>query len=89
MKQISESNLMELEKKNRLEGYQMERMEFCDHCVLEKSHKLKFETSKHVPSRPFMYVHVVGSNANIESWWRVLFSYHYRQLLEEKFGSIS
>nr|KYP64657.1 Retrovirus-related Pol polyprotein from transposon TNT 1-94 [Cajanus cajan] len=30
---------------------------FCEHCVLGKSHKVKFGTGIHVSSRPFEYVH--------------------------------
>jgi len=36
----------------------MEGLEFCDHCILGKSYRLKFETSKHVSSRPFKYTHI-------------------------------
>lgn len=52
-----EKGLVELEKQNLLRDDRMEELKFCDYCVLGKSHILKFETSKHVSSRPFKYAH--------------------------------
>ncbi|XP_027340957.1 uncharacterized protein LOC113854254 [Abrus precatorius] len=54
---ISERDLVELNKQKLLGDDRMEELEFCDHCILGKSHRLKFETGKHASSRPFEYAH--------------------------------
>ncbi|XP_027368866.1 uncharacterized protein LOC113874851 [Abrus precatorius] len=45
---ISERGFVELNKQKLLEDDRMEELEFCDHCILGKSYRLKFETGKHV-----------------------------------------
>nr|KYP64673.1 Retrovirus-related Pol polyprotein from transposon TNT 1-94 [Cajanus cajan] len=54
---VSERGLIELEKQNLLKGDKLDKLEFCEHCVLGKSHRVKFGTGIHVSSRPFEYVH--------------------------------
>ena len=54
---VSERGLHELEKQNLLGGDKLDKLEFCDHCVLGKSHRISFGTGIHVSSRPFEYVH--------------------------------
>lgn len=49
--------LVELKKQNLLNCGKVDKLEFCDHCILGKSHRLKFGTGMHVSSRPFEYVH--------------------------------
>jgi len=56
-RQISEKGLVELHNRNMLGGDKMKWLEYCDHYILGKSHKLKFETSKHMSNRPFKYAH--------------------------------
>ncbi|XP_047177902.1 uncharacterized mitochondrial protein AtMg00300-like [Vigna umbellata] len=57
MSHISEKDLKELEKQNRLMRDKLQKMDFYDHCVLGKSHKVKFGTDKHTSTRPFEYAH--------------------------------
>ena len=54
---VSERGLHELEKQNLLGGDKLDKLEFCDHCVLGKSHRITFGTGIHVSSRLFEYVH--------------------------------
>ncbi|RZB53427.1 Retrovirus-related Pol polyprotein from transposon TNT 1-94 [Glycine soja] len=54
---VSERGLHELEKQNLLGGDKLDKLEFCDHCVLGKSHRISFGIGIHVSSRPFEYVH--------------------------------
>ena len=54
---VNERGLVELEKQNLLNGNKLDKLEYCDHCILSKSHRVKFGTSMHVSSRPFEYVH--------------------------------
>jgi len=54
---VSENGLHELEKQNLLGGDKLDKLEFYDHCVLGKSHRISFRTGIHVSSRPFEYVH--------------------------------
>ena len=35
----------------------MDKVEFCDHCILGKQHKVKFGSGMHNSSKPFEYVH--------------------------------
>jgi len=46
-----------MSKQNILEGDRLEELDFCDHFVLEKSLRLKFETGKHISSKSFKYAH--------------------------------
>ena len=54
---VSERGLHELEKQNLLGGDKLDKLEFCDHFVLGKSHRISFGTGIHVSSRPFEYMH--------------------------------
>ena len=54
---ISEKGLIELEKQHLLMGDKLHKLEFCDQCVLGKSHRVKFGTGKHTSTRSFEYVH--------------------------------
>ncbi|XP_027355307.1 uncharacterized protein LOC113865129 [Abrus precatorius] len=54
---VSENDLVELEKQNLLNGDKLDKLDFCDHCVLEKSQMVRFGTGTHVSTRPFEYVH--------------------------------
>nr|KYP69670.1 hypothetical protein KK1_008870 [Cajanus cajan] len=53
----SEKGLVELGKQNLLNGDKLDKLDFCDHCLLGKSHKVMFKTRIHLSSRPFKYVH--------------------------------
>nr|KYP49222.1 hypothetical protein KK1_029061 [Cajanus cajan] len=55
---VSEKGLVKLGKQNLLNGDILDKLDFCDHCILGKSLKVKFETSMYVSSRPFEYVHL-------------------------------
>ncbi|WVZ02271.1 hypothetical protein V8G54_023077 [Vigna mungo] len=57
MGHISEKGLEELEKQDLLLGDKLQKLDFCDHCVLGKSHKIPFGKGKHSTERPFEYVH--------------------------------
>ena len=35
----------------------LDKLEFCDHCILGKQHKVKFGSGMHYSSKPFEYVH--------------------------------
>ena len=54
---ISEKGLIKLEKQKLLTGDKLNKLEFCDQCVLGKSHRVSFSSGMHVSSRPFEYVH--------------------------------
>jgi hypothetical protein len=54
---VSEKGLIELEKQNLLNGDKLNKLEFCDQCVLGKSHRVSFGCGMHVSTRPFEYVH--------------------------------
>ncbi|WVZ05356.1 hypothetical protein V8G54_018702 [Vigna mungo] len=57
MGHISEKGLEELEKQDLLLGDKLQKLDFCDHCVLGKSHRIPFGRGKHSTERPFEYVH--------------------------------
>ncbi|WVZ23807.1 hypothetical protein V8G54_002351 [Vigna mungo] len=57
MGHISEKGLEELEKQGLLLGDKLQKLDFCDHCVLGKSHRIPFGKGKHSTERPFEYVH--------------------------------
>ena len=38
-------------------GDKLHKLEFCDQCVLGKSHRVKFGTGMHTSTRPFEYAH--------------------------------
>nr|KYP74254.1 Retrovirus-related Pol polyprotein from transposon TNT 1-94 [Cajanus cajan] len=54
---VSEKGLVELEKQQLLIGDKLQKLDFCDLCVLGKSHRVQFGTVKHTFSRPFEYAH--------------------------------
>ena len=54
---VSEKGLIELEKQKLLTGDKLNKLEFCDQCVLGKSHRIRFSSGMHVSSRPFEYIH--------------------------------
>ena len=35
----------------------LDKLEFCEHCILGKQHKVNFGSGMHHSSRPFEYVH--------------------------------
>jgi len=41
---ISKRGLVEFEMQNLLSSNMMEWLQFCDHCVVRKTHRLKFDT---------------------------------------------
>jgi len=49
---------VKLGKQNLIGGDRLQELEFFYNCILEKSHKLKFEIHKHVSNKPFEYAHV-------------------------------
>lgn len=49
--------MVELEKQILLIGEKLQRLDFCDQCVLGKSYKVKFGTGKHTSNRSFEYAH--------------------------------
>ncbi|RDX64245.1 putative mitochondrial protein, partial [Mucuna pruriens] len=54
---VSEKVLLELAKQNLLNGDKMEKLEFCDHCILGKARRVSFEIHLHTISKPFEYAH--------------------------------
>lgn len=46
-----------MSKQDLLNGDKIKKLEFCDHCVLGKQHRVKFGHGMDVSSRPFEYVH--------------------------------
>ncbi|KAI5681938.1 hypothetical protein M9H77_03166 [Catharanthus roseus] len=52
-----ENGLYHLQKQHLLCGDKIDSLDFCDHCVLGKQHKISFSTSTHKSSAPLDYVH--------------------------------
>lgn len=57
MGHIGKNGLKYLSKQKLLEKDIVEPLEFCETCLLEKSHMVSFETGLHNTSRPLDYVH--------------------------------
>ena len=54
---VSERGLVELAKQGLLGKEKLDKLEFCEHCILGKQHRVKFGSDMHSSSRPFEYVH--------------------------------
>lgn len=54
---VSENGLLEFSKQKLLCGDNIDKLDFCEQCVLSKSKKIKFNTIVHTTKRPFNYVH--------------------------------
>ncbi|RDX69165.1 putative mitochondrial protein, partial [Mucuna pruriens] len=54
---VSEKVLPELAKQNLLNGDKMEKLEFCDHCILGKARRVSLEIHLHTISKPFEHDH--------------------------------
>lgn len=57
MGHLSEKGLRQLSKQNLLGGDQITHLQFCENCVLGKSHKVGFDTAKHTTQAPLDYLH--------------------------------
>jgi hypothetical protein len=55
---VSKKGLIELKKQNLLNSDKLDKLYLCEHCVLGKSHRVKFGTPMHVSSGPFGYAHI-------------------------------
>jgi len=56
---VSERGLVELAKQVLLGKDKLDKLEFCEHCILDKQHRVKFCSGMHHSSRPFEYVHQI------------------------------
>ncbi|TXG60237.1 hypothetical protein EZV62_014810 [Acer yangbiense] len=54
---MSERGLSELSKQNLLNGDNVNKLEFCENCVLGKQHRLSFSTAQHNTKKILKYVH--------------------------------
>ena len=54
---VSERGLVEQAKQGLLGKDKLDKLEFCEHCILGKQHRVKFGSGIHHSSRPFEYVH--------------------------------
>ncbi|KAK4841553.1 hypothetical protein QYF36_006375 [Acer negundo] len=54
---MSERGLNELSKQNLLNGDSVNKLEFCENCVLGKQHRLIFSTAQHNTKEILQYVH--------------------------------
>jgi len=54
---VSERGLVELPKQGLLGKDKLDKLEFCEHCILGKQHRVKFGSGMQHSSRPFEYVH--------------------------------
>ncbi|WVZ12067.1 hypothetical protein V8G54_016597 [Vigna mungo] len=68
MGHISEKGLEELEKQGLLMGDKLHKLDFCDHCVLRKSHRIPFGKGKPSTERPFEYVHADLRGPKFKEW---------------------
>lgn len=55
---VSERGLVELAKQGLLGKDKLDKLEFCEHCILGKQHRVKFGSGMHHSSMPFEYVHL-------------------------------
>lgn len=54
---MSELGLAELSKRGLLDGHNINKLQFCEHCVLGKHRRVKFNTSTHTTKGILDYVH--------------------------------
>ncbi|WVZ81331.1 hypothetical protein U9M48_028721 [Paspalum notatum var. saurae] len=54
---MSELGLQELSKRGLLDGCNITKLEFCEHCVFGKHKRVKFNTSRHTTKSILDYVH--------------------------------
>ena len=54
---VSERALVELAKQGLVGKDKLDKLEFREHCILGKQHRVKFCSGIHHSSRPFEYVH--------------------------------
>jgi len=54
---VNERGLVELAKQGLLDNEKLNKLDFCDNCMLGKQHKVKLGVGVHKSSRPFEYVH--------------------------------
>jgi len=54
---VSERGLVEQAKQGLIGKDKLDKVEFCEHCILGKQHKVKFGSGMNHSSRPFEYVH--------------------------------
>lgn len=53
---MSERGLTELSKHGLLSGEKSEKLNFCEHCVFGKQHKIKFNTTVHCTKGTLDYI---------------------------------
>jgi len=58
---VSERGLVELAKQGLLGKDKLDKLEFCEHCILGKQHRVKFGNGMHHSSRPF-------KDVNLDLW---------------------
>lgn len=54
---VSKKGLHELHKQNLLNGYQPDKLQFCENCVLGKSKRVKFPAATYSATNILNYVH--------------------------------
>ncbi|KAK0608121.1 hypothetical protein LWI29_025797 [Acer saccharum] len=54
---MSERGILELSKRNLLNGDQVNKLDFCECCVLGKQHRISFNTAQHTSKQILEYVH--------------------------------
>lgn len=54
---LGDRRLMELEKQGLLRDDKIQKIEFCDYCILGKENRVKFGQGKHTSTRPMEYIH--------------------------------
>lgn len=63
---VREKGLQEMYKQELLFGYQIERLDLCEHCVLGKATRISFAASKHSTTKPFMCTLIFGDPLEIQ-----------------------
>ena len=54
---MSERGVLELSKRNLLNGDQVSKLEFCENCVLGKQHRISFNVAQHTSNQILEYLH--------------------------------
>jgi len=69
---VSERGLVELAKQGLLGKDKLDKLEFCEHCIRGKQHRVKFGSGMHHSS-----IRSLGFFQYSYSWGRFLYSFHH------------
>ena len=58
LRHTSEKSLQGLTKQDLLKDFKTFKLKFCEHCVIGKKIKVKFDTAVHYTKKNFDYVHI-------------------------------